>query len=111
LGQRFRRFSQVFVESVRLGIPVFQQVHHSRHCDIDRLNGVRGMLGKRMDEVLDVGTAARQRRLLGVERLPGHDAQDTGGHDKRKGDDHGRRCDPPQRPARIWGISMGHALP
>jgi hypothetical protein len=64
-----------------------------------------------MDEVLDIGAAARQRRLLGVERLPGHDAQDAGGHDKRKRDDHGRRWYPPQRPAGVWGISMGHVVP
>ena len=44
-----------------------------------------------VDEVLDVGAAVRQRSLLGVERLPGHDAQHAGGHDQRKGDDHGRR--------------------
>ena len=111
LRQRFRRLGQVSVEPLRLGISVFQQVDHSRHRDIDRLNGVRGMLGKRMGEVLDVGAAARQRGLLGVERLPGHDAQNAGGHDQRKGDDHGRRCYPPQRPARVWGISMGHYLP
>jgi len=49
--------------------------------------------------------------LLGVERLPGHDAQHAGGHDKRKRDDHGRRWYPPQRPAGVWGISMGHVVP
>ena len=111
LRQRVDRIHQIAVEPRRDRLAILQQFDHSGHRDIGRLDGMGRMFGQRVREVHCVGLAARKRGSLGVERLPGHDAQHAGRHDQRKDDHHHRRRYAAERPVGFSKLSIGHGSP
>ena len=75
---------------------------HAGHRDIGRLNGVSGVLGQRVGEVLNIGIAAFQRGRFGLQRLPDDDAENAGRHHQREDDDDGARVTRRSGPPWSW---------